>query len=186
MFMTRNSRFRRRREGVTDYRKRLAMVKSGMDRVTVRKSNRRIIGQVIKYEREGDRVLAAVDSNELVRMDWPSRGNRPTAYLAGLLLARKANKLKEKEMILDIGLASPIKGSIPFVFAKGCVDGGLKLKGKFEIDEKSYNSSATGAYAEELKKRGNAINFAVYAKKGVSASSLPELFNKTKEKILKS
>lgn len=184
--MTKNSRFRRRREGITDYKKRLAMVKGGMDRVLIRRSNRRITGQVVKYEREGDRVLATVDSNELMKMDWPSRSNRPTAYLAGLLLARKANKLKGKEMILDIGLASPIKGSISFVFAKGCVDGGLKLKGKFEIDEKSYNSSATGAYAEELKKRGNAVDFAAYAKKGVSAGSLPELFNKTREKILKS
>lgn len=179
-------RFRRRREGLTDYAKRLKLVKGGLDRVVVRKSNKRICGQIVRYELKGDKVVASVDSRELEKMNWPSRCNRPTAYLAGLLLARKAKELKKQELILDIGLASPIKGSIPFVFAKGCADGGLGIKGKFETEEKTYDSSAQAAYAEELKKKGNAVQFSAYEKKSIAVASLPELFRKTKEAIMKS
>ena len=85
-------KFRRRREGVTDYAKRLALVKSGLERVVVRKTNKRVLGQVIRYEEKGDKVIASAESGELAKKyGWPSRSNRPTAYLTGLLLARKSS-----------------------------------------------------------------------------------------------
>ena len=83
--------FRRRREALTDYKRRLALVKSGMDRVVVRKTNKRIIGQIIRFNEKGDVVLSSADSNELRKAyGWPSRRNKSTAYLTGLLLAKKA------------------------------------------------------------------------------------------------
>ena len=174
-------RFRRRRESLTNYRKRVAMVKSGLERVVVRRSNRRIIGQVIKYEAKGDVALAYADSQELKKFGWPSRGNKPTAYLTGLLLARKAGQ--RGECILDIGLSSPVKNSIPFVFAKGCKDGGLRLKGNFEIDENVYNYS-NSKYAKELMEK-NKSQFGEYARSGIAPEKLNALFNETKGKILK-
>jgi len=177
-------KFRRRREGLTNYRKRLALVASGLERVVVRKTNRRILGQLIKYEEKGDKVVASADSNELLKYNWPSRRNKPTAYLTGLLLAKKAKS--KGEIILDIGITAPVKNSIPFVFAKGCVDGGMKLRGKFEVKEDSCNSSEISKYAEILKKDNAEFKrqFGAYVDKGVAIEALPKIFNEVKAKIL--
>ncbi|MGA3020384.1 MAG: 50S ribosomal protein L18 [Candidatus Micrarchaeales archaeon] len=183
--MVRELKFRRRREGLTNYKKRLALVKSGLERIIVRKTNKRIMGQVVEYSEKGDRIVAAADSNELSKKyNWPSRRNRPTAYLTGLLLARKAKD--RGEMILDIGITAPVKGSIPFVFAKGCIDGGIKLRGKFEVSEDSYTPMRIAKYAESLKKDQAALKrqFGGYIEKGVEVESLPKLFNEVKAKIL--
>jgi large subunit ribosomal protein L18 len=173
-------KFKRRRQGVTNYKKRLALVKSGLDRVVVRQSSRRILGQIVRYEEAGDKVLASADSSELRKQcGWPSRSNRTTAYLTGLLLARKA-KAKEGELVLDTGLSAPVKDSIPFVFAKGCIDGGLKIIGNIEIDEAAYGAERMVKYAEALaKKQKDAKHFAAYEKVG----SLPELFKEAKAKL---
>ncbi len=48
-------KFKRRRLGLTNYKRRLALVKGNMDRVVVRKTNKRIIGQVVSYEEKGDK-----------------------------------------------------------------------------------------------------------------------------------
>ena len=178
-------KFRRRKEGVTNYKKRLALVKSGLDRVVVRKSNRRIIGQLVRYEEKGDAVLARADSGELKALcGWPSRANRPTAYLTGLLLAKKAKGAGES-VVLDIGLSSPVEDSIPFVFAKGCADGGLELTGTFEIAESVYDATGIVKYAEALgKSQPDAAHFKEYAKE-TKVESLPELFKKAKEKLMK-
>jgi large subunit ribosomal protein L18 len=185
MKMINDVKFRRRREGVTNYKKRLALVKSGLERVVVRKTNKRILGQVIKYEEKGDKVLATADSNELSKKyKWPSRRNKPTAYLTGLLLAKKAKG--KGELVLDIGITTPVKGSIPFVFAKGCVDGGMKLKGTFDVKEEHYNASQIAKYAEQLKGKEADMKrqFGGYIEGKTSPDSLPKLFNEVKAKIL--
>ena len=121
---TKNIGFRRRYQALTNYKRRLALVKSGIERIAVRKSNRRIVAQLIRYEEQGDKVLVYIDSSKLKEFNWPARSNRATAYLTGLLLARTVSKKAKPntEYILDIGLSSPVKGSIPFTFAKGCID----------------------------------------------------------------
>ncbi len=185
--MVKEVKFRRRSEATTDYRKRLALVKSGLDRVVVRKSNRRIIGQIVRYVPEGDRVIVHADSGELLKLSWSSRANRPTAYLTGLLLARKAQAESQNEHILDIGLASPVRNSIPFIFAKGCIDGGMKLRGTLEIDEKAYNCSNT-KHIDELKSKDEAKYqkaYSAYIKSGTPPEGLGKTFNETKDRILK-
>ncbi len=181
-------KFRRRRESVTDYRKRLSLVKSGIDRVIVRKSNRRIIGQVVKYKAEGDMVLVHADSAELSAFGWPSRPNRPTAYLTGLLLAKKSGSSAGSDHILDIGLASPVKDSIPFVFAKGCIDGGMTIRGSIAVDEKVYNYS-NAKYAAEAKSKDSAVyqrQYSAYLKEGHAPENLGREFAEAKEKVMKS
>ena len=176
--------FKRRRKGLTNYRKRLALVKSNMYRLVVRKTNRRIIGQIVAYDPKGDRVLASADSKELDRLGWPSRSNRATAYLTGMLLAKKFNE-KETEVILDTGLAASNRGSLPFVFAKGFSDAGMKLRGSFEIDEKLYNMENVAAYASLLSKQPEKLKrqFGEYIKAGINPEKLPELFNQVKAKL---
>lgn len=177
-------KFRRRRESKTNYRKRLALVKSNMCRIVVRKSNKRIMGQIVKYEERGDKVLAYAGSEELKKFNWQSRANRSTAYLTGLLLAKKAKSLSQ-ECILDIGLSQPVKNSIPFVFAKGCVDGGLKINGSFDIDAKVYDLSGSN-YAKELKEKDPEKykkEYSSYIKAKLEPESLHVLFEEVKKKI---
>jgi large subunit ribosomal protein L18 len=178
-------KFKRRRLGLTNYKRRLALVKGDMDRVVVRRTNKRIIGQVVSYQEKGDVIKACADSNDLVKAyGWPSRPNRPTAYLTGMLLAKKS-KSKE-EVVLDIGVVAPVRNSIPFIFAKGCIDGGLKLKGTLEIDPKLFDATQIAKYAEILKGDKDSFKkqFGAYSEKGVSPESLPKLFNEVKAKIL--
>ena len=74
--------------------------------------------------------MASATSKELKKMGWEPRCNIPTAYLTGLLLAKKW----KGEATLDIGLYKPVKGSVVFAAAKGAQDGGLKLGANIEID----------------------------------------------------
>ena len=130
--------FKRKRKHITNYKKRFSLVKGNYSRIVIRKSNKIITGQIIKYEEQGDVILASAYSTQLLKYNWPSRSNKSTAYLTGLLLAKKAKekKVADKEYVLDIGLSAPVKNSIPFVFAKGCIDGGIKLRSGTEIEEK--------------------------------------------------
>ncbi len=180
-------KFRRRREAVTNYKKRLEMVKSGLDRIVLRKTNTRILAQVARYSPKGDVVLVQADSNELSTYKWPGRANRPTAYLTGLLLAKKYKDAKSREHILDTGLASPVKNSIPFVFEKGCIDGGMKVRSGVKMDEKTYNASDS-KFASELKSKSPdkyKKQYSAYIKEGVDPESMQKLFNEVKEKIIK-
>ncbi len=178
--------FRRRREALTDYKKRLALVKGGHDRVVIRKTNRRIIGEIIRYQENGDVVVAYADSINLARKyGWPSRSNRPTAYLTGLMLAKVAkSKANGNDCILDIGLSSPVKNSIPFVFAKGCLDGGLKLRSGIEIKEDIYNYSNTEYAKTASESEGTVKQYGKFLKDGIKLDSLGRMFEETKKKII--
>jgi large subunit ribosomal protein L18 len=153
--------FRRRRECKTDYQKRLALVKSGKPRMVVRKSNAGIMVQFVDYDSKGDKILSCANGKSLKKLySWPSKRNVYTAYLCGLLAAKKAHKAKVSEFVLDLGLQIPSKGSVLFAALKGAVDAGLKtsfsedmlpkekltnvpeaIKGKFEEVKGKISSS---------------------------------------------
>lgn len=179
--------FRRRREAKTDYGKRLSLIKGNLDKVVIRKTNRRIIGEIVRYQETGDIVIAYVDSAVLAsKYKWPSRSNRPTAYLTGLMLAKIAKEKKladgNTEFVLDIGLSSPVQNSIPFVFAKGCVDGGMKLRSGIEIKEGLYNYSDTG-YARKVVEEGKSKHYGKFLKDGIKIENLGKMFEETKQKL---
>ncbi len=120
--------FKRRREGKTDYAKRLALLKSHQPRLVVRKTNRGFIVQVVNYLEKGDETIAHVTSRALYKYDWTPKRNTPTAYLTGYLCAKKALEKGTKNVILDIGLHPATKGSVVFACLKGAVDAGLESK----------------------------------------------------------
>lgn len=121
-------KFKRRREGRTDYKKRLALIKSGKPKLAVRKSNRYIVAEIMKYEKEGDATLAYVFSKELEKFGWKgSRKNTPAGYLTGLLLGIRAKKSGVKEVVADIGLHTPTHGSVVFAVVKGVSDAGISV-----------------------------------------------------------
>ena len=120
--------FSRRRKGVTNYRKRLALLKSGLPRAVVRFTNSKVTIQISNFEGKGDRVLASASSADLNKMGWKnSKTNIPASYLSGKLAGKNAVKAGISAAVLDIGRITPISGSRAFAVLKGLVDGGLEI-----------------------------------------------------------
>ncbi len=170
----------RRSNASTNYAKRIAMLKSGMPRVVVRRSNRQVLVQLIGYKENGDVVLASASSKELKTLGWEPRCNIPTAYLTGMLLAKKAKKLAEKGSILDIGLFRPVQGSVEFAAAKGSKDGGMAVKFNSEFDPNRINGAHIARYAA-AKPKG--AQFSLYSKSGFDVAKISEVFEIVKKKI---
>ena len=127
-------KYRRKREGRTNYKKRLNLLKGKTDRLIIRKTNTQIILQIARYEPDGDKIIVTTRSTELRKKGWKhSCKNLPAAYLAGLILAKKAKEKKIKKVILDSGLRTPLKGSRTFSALKGVTDGGLNVPVNEEI-----------------------------------------------------
>ena len=119
---------RRRRQGKTDYRTRLALLKSGEARVVVRTSNRNVIVQFVSYDETGDQVVATAEARELPELGYKAAGNNtPSAYLTGRLAATRAKEKGVENGVLDIGRAQPHKGGVIFGALKGVVDGGVEV-----------------------------------------------------------
>ena len=80
-------RFKRRRTGETDYRRRMRMLRGGATRAVVRVSNTQTTCQLINYDSTGDEVMISVTGKTLVdRFGWPldaSRKSVPASYLTG-------------------------------------------------------------------------------------------------------
>lgn len=120
--------FRRRREGRTDYRNRLALLKSGKTRMVVRPTLKHIIVQFVNYDEKGDIIVAAATSKDLKNLGWSgSSSNTPAAYLTALLAGRRVMKKGIKESVLDIGRRKATKGSVLFAALKGAIDAGIEV-----------------------------------------------------------
>jgi len=120
--------FRRRREGKTDYRRRLKLLFSKKHRVVVRKSNKYIRMQLVATDKFGDKTLIATMSSELPKYGYDGgRCNCPAAYLTGLLFGKRAKEAGFNDTILDIGLHTPVHGSNVYAALKGALDGGLTI-----------------------------------------------------------
>ncbi len=126
--------YRRKREGKTDYRKRLKLLISGKPRLVVRKSLQCIYAQIVKFNPKGDIVVAAANSKDIVKLGWKfNMKNIPCAYLVGCLIAKKAKEKKINEAVLDIGLYPSVKGAKLYAVVKGANDSGLKVPCSAEI-----------------------------------------------------
>jgi large subunit ribosomal protein L18 len=121
--------FRRRREGVTDYRHRLKLLLSGKPRAVVRVSNARILVSVTSFDPAGDRILAAADSSELEAIGFPGASLRstPAAYLTGYLAGLRAKSAEVSTAVLDTGLRHPTPGGRLVSVLKGLVDAGIEV-----------------------------------------------------------
>ena len=173
----------RKRTSLTNYKKRIAQLKSNSKRLVVRKSNRAIAMQVIEYERNGDKILASVNSRELKALGWEPRCNIPTAYLTGMLLASKL-KDKAEEYILDIGLYRPVKSSVIFAAAKGFKDNGANLNSNIEFDEKRLSGEHIAKYAADAKDEVYKAQFSDYIKNNFDAKEIIVKFDALKKQIM--
>jgi len=121
--------FRRRREGKTDYRVRLRLLRSGEPRAVVRFSGRRVRVSIVRYDPVGDRVVAAAESAELGRLGFPptSLASTPAAYLTGYLAGLRSKSAGEESAVLDTGIRHPTEGGRLSAALKGLLDSGLEV-----------------------------------------------------------
>jgi len=119
--------FKRRRDEKTNYKKRLALLKSEKTRLVIRKSLSNISVQFINFKPTGDETLISAVSTELKKFGWTRGGNTPAAYLTGLLAGKKAKEKNIKEAVLDLGLQTSTKGSRLYAALKGVVDSGVNV-----------------------------------------------------------
>jgi large subunit ribosomal protein L18 len=121
--------FRRRREGKTDYRVRLRLLKSGTARAVVRFSDRRVRVAIVQYDPVGDRVVAAAESAELGRLGFPasSLSSTPAAYLTAYLAGLRSKSAGAESVVLDTGLRHPTEGGRLSAALKGLLDSGMEV-----------------------------------------------------------
>jgi len=147
--------FRRRKEGKTDYRYRLRLLKSGKPRVVVRRSNKNTIVQFVVYERKGDRIVSSAVGSELKKYGWNgSMGNMPASYLTGLLAGKRAIKEGVKEGVLDIGHHESIKGANIYGALKGVLDAGVDVPHGEEVmpgEDRIYGKHISEDMADKVK-----------------------------------
>lgn len=143
-------KFRRRRLGKTDYKKRLALLKSKLPRIVIRKSNKYIIAQIVETTSKGDKVIASAHSRSLKKLGWKHDcKNLAAAYLTGYALG----SAKVKKVVADLGLYTLIKNCRIFAALTGAIDAGIevphsdkikvdqaKIKGKHEKDFEAIKS----------------------------------------------
>ncbi|MCS7118940.1 MAG: 50S ribosomal protein L18 [Archaeoglobaceae archaeon] len=173
---------RRRREGKTNYKKRLKLLFSKKPRLVVRITNQRIIAQIVEYSVIGDRIIVAVDSSKLRDFGWKGDlNNTPASYLTGILIGKRALDAGVSEAILDIGLRTPTKGSRVFAVLRGAIEAGLKVPHGEEIlpEDSRILGKHIAEYYEECPER-----FCEYEKRGLSPEKLPEHVEEIKMKIL--
>ncbi len=180
MKKTSKAKFRRRQEEKTNYKRRLALIKSNQTRITFRKSNKYIKVQAINYDPKGDKCIASATSKELKEIGWKANKNIPSAYLTGYLLGKKAIKQKVKKGIFDLGLITPVRKSKAFATLQGVIDSGIEIK--MGEEAKVPEDRLKGKHIEDYAKT-NEEKFSEYSKNGIDPKTLTNLFDKTKNAI---
>ncbi len=179
-------KYRRKAEGKTDYRKRMKLLLGSKPRIVVRKSLKHMTLQIIEFEPKGDKVVLTASTKELAKHGWKGNtSNTSAAYLAGLLLAKKANK--KLVCVLDIGQYTSVKGSILYAAAQGANDGGMQIPMSKEVvpSMQRIRGEHVASYAKTLKANKDKYQkqFSKYLKTGLDPETLPQHFDQAKKSI---
>jgi len=124
---------RRRLEKKTDYGKRIKLLKSGLPRVVVRRTNRYIIAQYVTSKEAKDRIEFGVSSSALMKYGWPEKFKNSlktisASYLTGLLFGKMISEKKGQKPIVDFGMIRAIRKNRLFAFLKGLKDSGIEVQ----------------------------------------------------------
>ncbi|PON46693.1 Ribosomal protein [Parasponia andersonii] len=184
-------KFKRRREGKTDYRARIRLINQDKNkyntpkyRFVVRFTNKDITAQIVSASIAGDLVLAAAYARELPRYGLEvGLTNYAAAYCTGLLLARRVLK--------TLKMDDEYEGNV-----EGALDGGLDIPHSdkrfagFSKDDKQLDAEVHRKYIfgghvasymrtllEDEPEKYNS-HFSEYIKKGVDADNLEQLYKK--------
>ncbi|MEM3841425.1 MAG: 50S ribosomal protein L18 [Candidatus Micrarchaeaceae archaeon] len=170
---------KRRKKALTDYPMRVRLLKGNRNRLVIRRSNRGIIVQAVKYSPDGDIVINSARSIELKKVGWEPRRNTPTAYLTGMALAKKLRGNND-EYVLDIGVHTPSKASVLFAAALGAADNGIKLINNIDFDRDRLSGKHIGSY---ISKGAKGNQFSLYKKSGIDAAKIESMFENAKKKL---
>jgi len=169
-------KFRRRREGLTDYYLRTKLLRSGLPRVVVRISNRHVRVMVVSSKPIGDIALASAFSQELKRFGWPfSFKNTPAAYLTAYLAGLRCLRKGVSEGVLDVGLHKPVKGGRVYAACKGLLDAGFNIR----VDE-SMLPEESRIIGEHIV---NYFKASGRESKGLRIEDMPKVFEEVKNRI---
>ncbi len=173
--------FRRRKEGKTNYKKRLNMLKSESPRLVARRTNKYVTVQLIEYLDIGDKTIAHANSRELEKFGWKAgKKSVPAAYLTGLLAGNRAKKANIEKAILDIGFAIPQRKGWWSGALKGAIDAGLKIPaGKEAMPDENR---IKGKHIEDFAKISKGKSFGKI--KEADLENTVKIFEKVKQKIL--
>jgi large subunit ribosomal protein L18 len=146
---------RRRRQGKTDYRRRINLLKSRQPRVVIRRSLKNLRIQFVEFDPKGDRIIVSAEGFELGKYGWKgSFSNTPAAYLTGFLAGKRAVKAGIERAVLDIGLQTPAKGSKVFASLKGLLDAGIDIphsEEEFPSDERIRGAHITESIKNQFE-----------------------------------
>lgn len=112
----------RRREGKTNYKKRINLLLSRLPRLVVRFTDKHILCQIVEYGEKGDFVKASVFDNK----------NQDGCKKAGIKIGEKAKELGVKKLILDLGLGQ--NKSRVVACARGVLSTGVEMPFSFDED----------------------------------------------------
>ena len=178
---------RRKKEGKTDYRKRLKLLLANKPRLVIRKSLNNTWLQVVEYSPAGDRVVLSAHSRELKGLGWNlGYGNLPAAYLTGFLLGKKAAGKKVGKCVLDIGLYPSVKGARLYAALKGAADAGMDVPFSKDIlpsDDRIKGKHIADFFAKIKPAKGDEKQFSVYLKNNVNPEDVAKQFEDVKKKI---
>ena len=184
-------KYRRHREGKTDYRRRLKLLLSKKPRLVVRRGINNFIAQIVVYTSDSDKTLVTVHSKQLYkRFGWLGhRGNLPTAYLTGLSCGFEALLRDIREAILDIGRQRKTRGNSLFAALKGAIDAGLIIPYSEDVlpSWSRIRGEHIANYASMLKDNNiekYSKQFSRYLKVGLPPEKLPEHFDDVLIKVV--
>ena len=173
--------YRRKRDGKTDYKKRMKLLLGRKTRLVVRRSSKHFSVQLVEFHVKGDKIVCSAHSKELVKYGWKgSTSNSSAAYLTGLLAGSRAKAAKVETAILDIGLQPSTKGSRLYAAAKGILDSGIKMK----VSENVFPAAERISGAHIAKWAGEVKNKNFFSAYKVQAKDLPKHFEEVRQKIL--
>ncbi len=185
-----NVPFRRKREGRTDYKKRIRLVLSERPRLVIRRTNKHMVVQLIEARPDGDYTLVSSKSSELVKKyGWKaSCGNLPASYLTGLLGGSRALQKDVTKAVLDMGLNISSKGSRIYAALKGVLDAGVEIPHSEEIlpDMERLQGKHISNLSQTLSENSELYDkqFSKYVSEKFDPKKIAEHFEEVKEKIL--
>lgn len=151
---------KRRIKNRTDYKKRMGLLKSGLPRISFRKTNKKIISQYIVSEEARDKIIFGFDSKILFKYGWPeefkgSIKSTPASYLFGLFIGKNIIDKKLENPIIDGGMIRKTHKNKFFSFIKGLKDSGIKIdcdKEFFPPEERITGKHLKKDFSEIFKK----------------------------------
>lgn len=154
--------YKRKKKGITDYRKRYRLVKSSATRLVVRYSGKGVSAQLVQFDPSGDRILATVTNRTLVKMGLDVTGNNTSVcYLVGMAAGKKCGELGIDHCILDAGRRKVTRGGKIAAVLKGFSDSGVEIPHNEEIlpdsdriEGKHLKKKPGAKFKENVKKLG--------------------------------